>query len=67
LSAATVVQIGNQFNTSKNAVSDGAYNGAGWYSLPSGGDDPVTPAIPEPTTGLLLLIGAAGLALRRKA
>ena len=35
--------------------------------IPDPGDDPVTPAIPEPTTGLLLLIGAAGLALRRKA
>jgi hypothetical protein len=34
-----------------------------------GGDEPVTPGdgnVPEPTSGLLMLIGAAGLALRRK-
>ena len=31
------------------------YNGAGWYT-----------AVPEPTSGLLLLLGVAGLALRRR-
>ena len=31
------------------------YKGAGWYS-----------AVPEPTSGLLLLLGVAGLALRRR-
>lgn len=31
------------------------YSGAGWYS-----------AVPEPTSGLLLLLGMAGLALKRK-
>ena len=31
------------------------FNGAGWYS-----------AVPEPTSGLLLLLGVAGLALRRR-
>ena len=30
------------------------------------GDTPPTPAIPEPTSGLLLLVGGAMLALRRK-
>ena len=34
-----------------------AANGAGWYN---------TAAIPEPTSGLLLLLGMAGLALKRK-
>ena len=39
-----------------NAKTDG-YQGAGWYSAA---------AIPEPTSGLLLLLGVAGLALRRR-
>ena len=34
------------------------YSGAGWYS--------VTSAVPEPTSGLLMLLGVAGLALRRR-
>ena len=32
------------------------YKGAGWY----------TQSVPEPTSGLLLLLGMAGLALKRK-
>ena len=40
-------------NVFKGATS---FGGAGWY----------TGAVPEPTSGLLLLLGMAGLALRRK-
>jgi len=41
---------------SKNpATLSSAYDGAGWYTV-----------APEPTSGLLLLIGMAGLALRRR-
>ena len=35
----------------------GGYSTAGWYQ---------TAAVPEPTSGLLLLLGMAGLALKRK-
>ena len=37
----------------------GNFSGATWSDVPA-------PVIPEPTTGLLLLLGVAGLALRRK-
>lgn len=40
-------------NVFKGATS---FGGAGWY----------TGAVPEPTSGLLMLLGMAGLALRRK-
>ena len=45
--------------SSSKAFNDvaGGYTGAGWYG---------TAAVPEPTSGLLMLLGMAGLALRRK-
>jgi len=51
-------------NASQAAALDASkgYSAAGWYTMPSGGGE----SVPEPTSGLLMLIGAAGLALRRK-
>jgi hypothetical protein len=40
-----------------NGDASAGFKGAGWYSAA---------AVPEPTSGLLLLLGMAGLALRRK-
>ena len=44
---------------SKKTFSSGTFaeNGSGWYA---------TGSVPEPTSGLLLLLGVAGLALKRK-
>ena len=39
----------------RDATGESAFVNAGWYA-----------AVPEPTSGLLLLLGMAGLALRRK-
>ena len=43
---------------SKYTIS-GNFSGATWSDVPA-------PVIPEPTTGLLVLLGVAGLALKRK-
>ena len=58
-SATTSVSFSGNGTATKNAFADTtatfAANGAGWYSV-----------APEPTSGLLLLLGMAGLALKRK-
>ena len=41
------------------ATSASSFNGAGWYSV-------ATSNVPEPTSGLLMLLGVAGLALKRR-
>jgi hypothetical protein len=49
-------------------VDSTAYQGDQWSTMTKEEDKPVTPGgnVPEPTSGLLMLIGAAGLALKRK-
>ena len=56
---ASPIAFGGQASTSKTVFTSGTYteNGAGWYS---------TASVPEPTSGLLLLLGVASLALKRK-
>jgi hypothetical protein len=54
----SAINFGDQDDPSNATFADNsAYAGAGWYAAG---------AVPEPTSGLLLLIGVAGLALRRK-
>ena len=52
------INFGNQSSPSKTVFdSDTAYSAAGWYG---------TAAVPEPTSAMLLVLGVAALALRRK-
>ena len=51
-------RFASQSSNSKNLFdSDAPYSSAGWYS---------TAAVPEPTSAMLLVLGVAALALRRK-
>ena len=50
------IAFGNQASASKSVFGDATFASPGWY----------TTAVPEPTSGLLLLLGMAGLALKRK-
>ena len=55
---ASPIAFASQSTPSKSTFTSGNYtaNGAGWYAQ----------AVPEPTSGLLMLLGMAGLALRRR-
>ena len=59
--ASQITSISTSLSGSSVAPEDTStiQSGKVWYSAPS--------AIPEPTTGLLVLLGVAGLALRRRA
>ena len=54
-SGTTAVAFSGSKTWSNQAFGEEAFSSAGWYST-----------VPEPTSGLLLLLGMAGLALRRK-
>ena len=54
-SGSTVIAFTGSKTWSNQAFGEEAFSSAGWYST-----------VPEPTSGLLLLLGMAGLALRRK-
>ena len=66
MGSGTVDDLGSAVTFGNLASADSAYaTVSGWTAMPT---EPVIPGgdVPEPTTGLLLLVGAAGLALRRK-
>lgn len=56
-SGTTTIAFSGSKTWSNQAFGDATYSAAGWYA---------TAAVPEPTSGLLMLLGMAGLALKRK-
>ena len=54
-SATSAVSFSGLKSATQNNFGEAAYSTGGWYT-----------AVPEPTSGLLMLVGLAGLALRRR-
>lgn len=57
--AAAVTTTSGPSTQLRDDTGSGDFSAAGWYKVSAS-------AVPEPTSGLLLLLGVAGLALRRK-
>ncbi len=65
--AAINIAMNSPASTSKQATIEGStFGSAGWYSTASSSGGGESDNIPEPTSGLLLLVGMGALALRRK-
>ncbi len=60
------ISIPNNMQTSKNVYDTEKFGSAGWYTLSSSSGGGESETVPEPTSGLLLLVGMGALALRRK-
>ena len=58
-SATTTIQFNLKTASSAALNTSGSYAGAGWYGAASSD-------VPEPTSGLLMLVGLGALALRRR-
>ena len=67
--AAAAADANNYMVTSGDTAVDGKFSAAGLLSAQQGsqaGKTWTAVAVPEPTSGLLMLVGLAGLALRRR-
>jgi hypothetical protein len=56
---AAIATVSGASTQLRDDTGSGDFTAAGWYKVSAS-------AVPEPTSGLLLLLGVAGLALRRK-